>query len=89
MNRGDELTENESTDEGNGLKNKYRDEGVAREMRVLLRKNMVPEQQDGIDDNTYAEKSRSLVHSPSLCTERQEQGGGENRGVTREWQNQF
>ena len=67
--------ENESMDEGNGLKNKYRDERAAREMRVLPRKNTVPEQQDGIDGNTCAEKSQSLVHSPRLCTEATGAGG--------------
>lgn len=75
--------ENKSMDEGNGLKNKYMNEGAAREMRVLSRKNTVPERQGGTDGNTCVEKSRSLVHSPRLCTEATGAGGRKQRSYTR------
>ena len=75
--------ENDSTDEGNGLNNKHRDEGAIREMRVLPRKNMVPERQTGVDSEMVARKSQSLGHSPRPCTEATG-AGGENLKVLHE-----
>ena len=75
--------ENDSTDEGNGLNNKHRDEGAIREMRILPRKNMVPERQTGVDSKMVARKSQSLGHSPRPCTEATG-AGGENPEVLHE-----
>ena len=75
--------ENDSTDEGNGLNNKHRDEGAIREMRILSRKNMVSERQTGVYSKTVAGKSRSLGHSPRPCIE-VTGAGGENPEVLHE-----
>ena len=75
--------ENDSTDEGNGLNDKHRDEGAVREMRILPRKNMVPEWQTVVDGEMVAGKSRSLGHSPRPYTEATG-AGGENPEVLHE-----
>ena len=75
--------ENDSTDEGNGLNDKHRDEGAVRETRILPRKNMVLERQTGVDGKMVAGKSQSLGHSPRPCTE-VTGAGGENPEVLHE-----
>ena len=59
------------------------DEGAIREMRILPRKNMVPERQTGVDSKTVAGKSRSLGHSPRPCIEAT-RARGENPEVLHE-----